>query len=71
MATTTKRVQVIIPTAINLLTAVNETLLTRHMAGETVDVVLASLRRRALLVVKEVGALPVQSLVLEDEPFTR
>jgi len=59
--TTAVRVQLIIPTGINLLTAVNETFLTLHKAGETVGVVLPSLRRRALLVVKEIGVLPIQS----------
>jgi hypothetical protein len=67
----TKRVQVIIPTAINLLTAVNETMLTLHKAGDTAAMELPSLRRRALLVVKEIGTLPIQTTYVEDDPYTR
>ncbi len=67
----TKRVQLIIPTAINLLTAVNEAMLTLHKAGDVAAMELPSLRRRALLVVKEIGTLPIQSTYIEEDPFTR
>ena len=49
------KVQLIIPTSINLLTAVNEALVTLTKAGETASVSIPSLRRRALMVVKEHG----------------
>ena len=72
MPTTKTRVQVIIPTAINLLTATNEVLLTRARANETVEIELPSLRRRALLAVKEQGVVTIQmDLPIEETNFTR
>jgi hypothetical protein len=66
------RVQVIIPTAINVLTAMNELLITRAKAGDATDVTLPSLRRRALMVVKETGVLTIQLDVPNTETdFTR
>ena len=65
------KVQLIIPTSINLLTAVNEALVTLTKAGETASVSIPSLRRRALLVVKEIGVLPIQTVVPDDDSFTR
>jgi hypothetical protein len=35
------------------------------------SIVLPSLRRRALLVVKEVGALPIQNVIPTDDSYTR
>ena len=64
--------QLIIPTAINVLTAVNEILLTRSKAGLSMDVDLPSLRRRALMVVKEAGTLTVQmDVAIPSDDFTR
>lgn len=60
-----KRVVVIIPTSINVITAVNDALITRARNGETAEVELPSLRRRALMVVQEKGVLTVQ----QDAPF--
>lgn len=65
------KVQLIIPTSINLLTAVNEALVTLTKAGETASVSIPSLRRRALMVVKEIGVLPIQTVVPDDDSFTR
>jgi len=59
----TERVQVILPTAINVVTAVNEVLITRKKEGLSTEIKLPSLRRRALLIVKEAGALSIQMLV--------
>lgn len=61
---TKEQVQVIIPTAINMLCAVNETLITRKKAGLSTSITLPSLRRRALLIVKEAGVLSLQMTVL-------
>ena len=54
------RVQVIIPTAINVLTATNEVLITRAKNDLTAQIDLPSLRRRALMIIKEQGVLTVQ-----------
>lgn len=61
---TKEQVQVIIPTAINALCAVNETLITRKKEGLSTSITLPSLRRRALLIVKEAGVLSIQMTVL-------
>jgi hypothetical protein len=69
---TTAQVQLIIPTAINVLTAVNEVLITRKRAGLTPDITLPSLRRRALLIVKEAGTLAIQmSSTSQDSDYNR
>lgn len=66
------RVQVIIPTAINVVTATNEVLITRAKADLTPEIELPSLRRRALMIVKEQGVLTVQHDVpVETTDFTR
>lgn len=66
------RVQVIIPTAINLLTATNEVLITRAKAGQTPEIELPSLRRRALMVIKEKGVLTIQlDVPVGGTDFTR
>lgn len=67
-----QRVQVIIPTAINVLTATNDALITRAKADLTAQIDLPSLRRRALLMVKEIGVLTVQQDVpVQETDFTR
>lgn len=61
------RVAVIIPTAINVITAVNDALITRTRNSETSEVNLPSLRRRALMVTQEKGLLTVQQDMSFDE----
>jgi len=63
----TERTQVILPTAINVVTAVNEVLITRKKEGLATEIDLPSLRRRALLIVKEAGALSVKMVVNSTE----
>jgi hypothetical protein len=46
-------------------------MLTLHKAGDTAAMELPSLRRRARLVVKEIGTLPIQTTYVEDDPYTR
>lgn len=65
------KVQVIIPTSINLLTAINETFVTQKKNGDVVGINLPSLRRRALLVVNEVGVLPISKFTPTTTNFTR
>lgn len=67
-----ERPTLIIPTAINLMTAVNEVMVNRQKAGLPREIDLPSLRRRALLVVNEVGVLPIQmDFPVETTDFTR
>lgn len=68
---TNDRVQLIIPTSINVLTAVNEVFLQENKNGEDISIDLPSLRRRALMIVKETGVLPVQTVVPADTSYTR
>lgn len=63
----TERVQLIIPTSINVLTAVNETLLRRQRLGETPSIALPSLRRRALMIVNESPVMAIQNVVIQDK----
>lgn len=66
------RVQVIIPTSINVLTATNESLVSRAKADLPAQIDLPSLRRRALMIVKEQGVLTIQQDVpVEETDFTR
>ena len=65
------QVKLIIPTPINLLTAVNAELLKLNAANEDLSVELPSLRRRALLVINETGVLPIQSAEAIDDSLTR
>ena len=65
------RVQVIIPTSINVLTAVNDVFLEENRNGEDLSITLPSLRRRALMIVKETGVLPIQTVVPPDTSYTR
>jgi len=66
-----ERVQLIIPTSINVLTAVNEVFLQQNKNGEDIGISLPSLRRRALMIVNEIGVLPIQTVVPTDDSFTR
>jgi hypothetical protein len=66
------RVQLIIPTSINVVCSVNELLITRHKQGLSPEVELPSLRRRALMIVKEIGTLTVQlDVPVTESDFTR
>lgn len=65
------RVQVIIPTSINVLTAVNDVFLKESRDGTDLSITLPSLRRRALMIVKEMGVLPIQTVVPPDTSYTR
>lgn len=51
--------QVIIPTSVNLLTAVVERLVASQRRGTTAVVTLPSLRQRARMVTTEAGVLPI------------
>lgn len=64
-------VKLIVPSAINLLTAVNESYLTLNKKGEELSIALPSLRRRATLVIKEKGVLPIQDFTVPDDSFVR
>ena len=55
-------IKLIIPTSINLLNAVNENFVRQNKAGQDLEMSLPSLRRRALLVVREVGTLPIREV---------
>jgi hypothetical protein len=69
---TKEQIQLIIPTAVNTLCAINETLISRKKARLPTDITLPSLRRRALLIVNEVGVLPIQTTVVStDSDFNR
>lgn len=59
--TDTTTVTYVIPTAINVLTVVNDALLTARRQGFTGTVELPSLRRRARMVVHRIGVLPVRN----------
>ena len=63
----TARVQLIVPTSINVLTAVNETMLRRQLQGETPSISLPSLRRRALLIVNESAVLAIQNVTVANK----
>lgn len=69
--TVTVRVKLIVPTAINLLTAANAAFVSQNAKNETLGVDIPSLRRRATLVVKEKGVLPIQDSLEEDNSLTR
>ncbi len=56
------KVQVIVPTAINLLTAETERLVQAKRASTVALVELPSLRSRARMVVAESGVLPIVDL---------
>ncbi len=68
-----RRTQVIVPTAINVIALVNESVITARKAGDPVAVVLPSLRQRAKLIVNEEGALRVDVSVPTIDPanYTR
>lgn len=59
------RTVVIIPSAINLLTAVTAEMAPLRTAGLPMTMELPSLRRRALLAVREAGTLTIQPTDVE------
>lgn len=65
------RVHLIIPTGVNLLTAVNSALVEKRKTGETPEIILPSLRRRALLVVTGVSTLPIHKYTTTDKTAVR
>lgn len=58
-------VKVIWPSAINLLTAAHEEMLTLRRIDVDINVTLPSLRRRALLVVRELAPLSMRTTDVE------
>lgn len=72
MATTDPRAQLIIPTAINVLLMVNDTILRNRRNGFDAQIIMPSLRDRAKLIVYEAGVVPVQAVATPDpSTFTR
>lgn len=69
----TRRTQVIVPTAINVLMLVNDSVIASRKAGDPVNIILPSMRKRAKLIVNEEGSLQVSVDVPKVDPadFTR
>lgn len=69
----TQKTQVIVPTAINVLTLVNDAVIAARRAGEPVNIALPSIRKRARLIVNEEGALQVAATASTVDPadYTR
>lgn len=65
-----KRTQIIVPTAVNLLMFVNESVIAQRREGDDMTVNLPSLRQRAKLVVRNEGALQVTMDVSDPPPGT-
>lgn len=55
------KVRLVIPTAINVATMVNDRILAARKRGLTAELVLPSLRKRAKMIVTEEGVIPVVS----------
>ena len=53
---------IIIPTAINLVTAINESIRLAWMRNQDAQILLPSLFDRAKMVYNETGVLPVQTI---------
>ena len=71
MITKTRSI-LIIPTAINLVCAVNASIIQNRRKGLDGEVILPSLRNRARMAVYESGVLPVQQIMTDEKtPFTR
>lgn len=67
-----KRTKLIVPSAINILTLVNDNLVQNRRRGLPGVVDLPSLRRRAFMIVNETGLLPVKEQDTDsDTDFTR
>lgn len=69
----TQKTQVIVPTAINVLTLVNDSVIAARRAGDAVNIALPSIRQRARLIVNEEGALQVAATTPTADPadYTR
>lgn len=69
----TQRTQVVVPTAINILTLVNDSVIAARRAGDPVNISLPSIRKRARLVVNEENALQVAATAPTVDPadYTR
>lgn len=63
------RKKLIVPSSINILTMVNESILQNRKKGFEGQVELPSLRRRAKLIVNETGLIPVSTEEEQDEIF--
>jgi hypothetical protein len=61
--------QLIVPTAINFVTAVNEQIRFGRGQGQDAMLLLPTLFTRARLVYSEQGMLPIQIVTLASEPF--
>lgn len=62
-----KRTQIIVPTAVNILMFVNESMIASRRAGDEMTMSLPSIRKRAKLIVNGEGALQV-SVDVPGEP---
>lgn len=62
-----KATQVIVPTAVNVLMFVNDSMITSRKAGDEMTLSLPSIRKRAKLIVNGEGALHV-SVKVPGEP---
>lgn len=62
-----KRTQIIVPTAVNLLMFVNESIIAQRRAGDDMQLYLPSIRKRAKLAVNGEGSLQV-SIDVSDPP---
>ena len=60
------RTVLIIPTTINVLTAVNDAIITNRLRGQDGTVTLPDLQARAQMFVSEIGVLPLQQYVAAD-----
>ena len=69
----TRRTQIIVPTAINMVTFVNDAIIAARKAGDPVDIRLPSIRNRARLIVNEEGSLQVTATAPAPDPkdYTR
>lgn len=63
------RKQLIVPTAINLVTALNESIRLAYMQNQDAKIYIPSLIKRARIVYDEAGVLPVQPVIEATSPF--
>ena len=54
--------QLIVPTAINLVTAINENIRLAHMRNQDTRLILPTMFQRANMIYNETGVLPVQTV---------
>jgi hypothetical protein len=67
------RTQIIVPTAINVLTLINDSVIAARKANDPVDIALPSIRKRARLIVNGEGTLQVttSSPTADPKDYTR